>query len=513
MTGPGRRRSNMSLREAASVVFGLAAVLPTLLFVYLLSSANLLHRPDVQIGLLSAVTVSVLGFLVFRRMIGQIARLAEQAPRLSEPAAAGVGADVAPVPGLGQVTEISQVTGAFHQMLDDNARLLEEARESARQLQRVVDDLKATQEQLVRGETLRAMGQLASGMAHHLNNLFAVILGRAELLLASAEGATARRSLENIRRAAQDGADVARRVQRFSRLHPLSAPVAVDLRELAADVVELARRRWQDAAPLAGWRFVVVEEPGPIPLAVGEVAPLREALMNLLLNAVDAMPDGGQATIRTWVEGDRVRCAVTDTGVGMSDEVRGRALEPFFTTKGPKSTGLGLSVTYGAVQRYGGALELDSAPGRGTTVTISLPIAPPPSAAEGSPESAAAPGARLKILVIDDEAHVRAALSGLLEGQGHTVVTAADGQEGLGRLKAGESFDLVLTDLGMPGMNGWDIARSIQQSWPRLPVGVITAWSEQAMTPEERSRVDLVVTKPFDAEQLRETLSALRARV
>ncbi|PYO35754.1 MAG: hypothetical protein DMD86_05985, partial [Candidatus Rokuibacteriota bacterium] len=222
----------MSLREAASVVFGLAAVLPTLLFVYLLSSANLLHRPDVQIGLLSAVTVSVLGFLVFRRMIGQIARLAEQAPRLSEPAAAGVGADVAPVPGLGQVTEISQVTGAFHQMLDDNARLLEEARESARQLQRVVDDLKATQEQLVRGETLRAMGQLASGMAHHLNNLFAVILGRAELLLASAEGATARRSLENIRRAAQDGADVARRVQRFSRLHPLSAPVAVDLREL-----------------------------------------------------------------------------------------------------------------------------------------------------------------------------------------------------------------------------------------------------------------------------------------
>src|SRR5882724_1646604 len=185
MTGPGRRRSNMSLREAASVVFGLAAVLPTLLFVYLLSNANLLHRSDVQIGLFLAVTVSVLGFLVFRRMIGQIARLAElQAPRLTEPAAAGGDAKLAPVPGLGQVTEISQVTGAFHQMLGDNARLLEEARESARQLQRVVDDLKATQEQLVHGETLRAIGQLASGMAHHLNNLFAVILGRTQLLTA-----------------------------------------------------------------------------------------------------------------------------------------------------------------------------------------------------------------------------------------------------------------------------------------------------------------------------------------
>ena len=113
--------------------------------------------------------------------------------------------------------------------------------------------------------------------------------------------------------------------------------------------------------------------------------------------------------------------------------------------------------------------------------------------------------------MIDDEGNVRTALAGLLEGQGHTVVTAADGEEGLGRLKAGESFDLVLTDLGMPGMSGWDIARSIQQSWPRLPVGLITAWSEQTMTRDERSRVDLVVTKPFDAEQLRETLSAVRA--
>lgn len=547
----------MSLREAASVVFGLVAVLPILLFVYLLSHANLLQRTDVQIGLFSAVAVSVLGFVVFRRLLGQIARLADriQAPGLSEPAAA-----VAAVPGLGQVTEISQVTSAFYQMLGDlrgatqrledlvfklgtlneivelaaripriqdllgqvlqttmravrasigsimildrdrqtlrlaasrgmpdesaaavevqvgegvsgkvvqageavvvddiemdprfhgptaprygggsflcmpiragdrvigvinmvkrneasgarpqpftatdlqflnalltyigyavdNARLLEEAQEAARRLQTVVDDLKTTQEQLVRGETLRAIGQLASGMAHHLNNLFAVILGRAEMLLGSAEGAGARRSLEVIRRAAQDGADVARRVQRFSRLHPLSAPVAVDLNQLALNVVELTRPRWQDEAQLAGRRIEITVEPGAVPPAVGELAPLREALMNLLLNAMDAMPDGGRATIRTWAEGNRVRCAVIDTGAGMSDEVRRQALQPFFTTKGPKSTGLGLSVAYGAVQRYGGALEIDSAPGRGTTVTVSLPVAPP--AAETDPEGAA----------------------------------------------------------------------------------------------------------------------------
>jgi signal transduction histidine kinase len=563
------RRSNMRVREAASVVFALAAVLPILLSVYLLAHANLLERIDVQVGLLSALVVSFLGFLVFRRMVGQIARLADQfqARGSSESvAAAGEGGPrAAAVPGLGQVAEISQVTGTFYRMLEDlrgatqrledlvfklgtlneavelaaripriqdllglvlqttmravratlgaimildperqtlrtaasrgiqdelagdgevkvgegvagrvvqagepllvddaqrdprfhepdalrygngsficmpiragdriigvinlarrrdgsdappqpfgpidlqflnalmtyigyavdNARLLEEAQESARRLQMVVDDLKATQEELVRGETLRAIGQLAAGMAHHLNNLFAVILGRSELLLGNTERSSARRSLEIIRRAAEDGADVARRVQRFSRLHPSSAPAAVDLSQLAATVVELTEARRQEEAE-SGRRIEVTVEAGAVPPAVGETAPVREALINLLLNAIDAMPNGGRATVKTWLEGNRVRCAVTDTGIGMSDEVRRRALQPFFTTKGPKSTGLGLSVAYGAVQRYGGALEIVSAPERGTTVTISLPVAPARPSAESDPDGAVAPQA------------------------------------------------------------------------------------------------------------------------
>ena len=551
----------MSLREAASVVFGLAAVLPLLLFVYLLSRADLLTHADVQIGLLCAVVVSILGFVVFRRMVGQVARLADGL-RSPTPDPSATGA--AKVPGLGQVTEIGQVTGVFYQMLEDlrgatqrledlvfklgtlnetvelaaripriqdllgqvlqttmravratvgtimildpesvtlrlaasrgvppevapeaevkmgdgvagrvaktgepvqvddveadsrfrgptaalygngsficmpiragdriigvinmakrkeagdtraqpfsaidlqflnalmtyigyavdNARLLEEAQESARRLQTVVDDLKATQEELVRGETLRAMGQLASGMAHHLNNLFAVILGRTELLLGSANGSPARRSLEIIQRAAEDGADVARRVQRFSRLHPLSPPVAVDLNQLGVDVVEQMRSRPQEATSGAAVPIDVTIELGAIPLAIGELAPVREALLNVLVNAIEAMPDGGRATVRTWVDGGRVRCAIADTGVGMSDDVRRRALQPFFTTKGPKSTGLGLSVAYGAVQRYAGTLEIESEPGRGTTVTISLPVAIPGSAADAVPDHVAAP--------------------------------------------------------------------------------------------------------------------------
>jgi signal transduction histidine kinase len=550
-----RGRSTVSLRQAASVVFGLVAVVPILLLVYLLSQADLLRRGDVQVGLIFAVVVSGLGFVVFRRMVGQIGRLADelQSRVPGEPATMSGAVAVAAVPGIGQVAEIDQVTRAFYRMLEDlrgstqrledlvfklgtlnetvelaaripriqdllglvlqttmravratlgsimiydaerrtlrtavsrgipdgpataaevtlgaevasgvvqtgelvlvddigadarfhqadarryggsaficmpiragdriigvinmakrredadagplpfsgidlqflnalmtyigyavdNARLFEEAQESARRLQKVVDDLRATQEELVRGETLRAMGQLAGGMAHHLNNLFAVIVGRAELLMGAADSAGARRSLEIIRRTAQDGADVARRVQRFSRLHPLSEPVAVDVNQLVVAVVELLEARRQDEARSGRWIEVAVEA-GSVPPAVGEPAPIREALMNLLLNAIDAMPDGGRTTVKTWVEGHRVRCAVTDTGLGMSDEVRRRAIQPFFTTKGPKSTGLGLSVAYGAVQRYGGALEIESAPERGTTVTISLPVAPPRAAA------------------------------------------------------------------------------------------------------------------------------------
>ena len=274
----------------------------------------------------------------------------------------------------------------------DNARLLEEAQDSARQREAAVDDLRATQDQLVCGETLRAMGQVSSGMTHHLNNLFAVILGRTELLLASIESPATRRSLEIIQKAAQDGADVARRVQRFSRLQAVAQPVGVDLNQLAREVVDLARSRWRDEEG----RIEVTVEPGHIPPAIGEPATLREVLMTLLVNGIDAMAEGGQATIRTWAEGEHVHCAVIDTGAGMTAEVRRRALEPFFTTKGPKSTGLGLSVAYGAVQRYAGTLKIASAPGQGTTVTISLPIAATESASETAPGAGPVPTALLR---------------------------------------------------------------------------------------------------------------------
>jgi signal transduction histidine kinase len=257
-----------------------------------------------------------------------------------------------------------------------NARLLEEAQRSAGQLRETLDDLKATQEELVRGETLRAIGQLSSGMVHHLNNLFAVMLGRIELALPGVSDPAAQQSLEVVRRVAHEGAEVARRVERFTRLQPPAELVPVDLAELAREVTELGRVRLQNVADLR--RIEIALEGGATPPVRGEPLALREVLVNLVVNAVEAMPDGGRVSVRTWADQDAVHCAVSDTGVGMSEDTRRRVLEPFFTTKGPRSTGLGLSVAYGTIERHGGGLSIDTAEGKGTTVTVTLPLASVP---------------------------------------------------------------------------------------------------------------------------------------
>ena len=392
----------------------------------------------------------------------------------------------------------------------DNARLIEDVQQSARQHQSVVDDLRATQAQLVRGETLAAIGKLASGMAHHLNNLFAVILGRLETVLLTLSDPDARRYLEIVQRAAQDGAEVVRRVQRFSRVQPVSRASPVDLNQLAGEVLELTRPRWHDEAQLRQIRIDTELALGGIKPVAGELAPLREVLMNLVLNAIDAMPGGGQLTLRTWSDGQEVHCAVSDTGAGMSEEVRQRAFEPFYTTKGPKSTGLGLSVTYGIVQRHNGRIDIDTGPGRGTTMHIVLPAAPPATRPQPAVVAPAADAAQLRILVVDDEPEVRSTVADMLGTAGYTAFQAAGGREALAWLDGGQPVDLVLTDLGMPGMTGTDLARTVRSRWPHLRLGLMTGWDQtESPVGEASSVVDFMITKPFKLATL---LSAYTAR-
>jgi len=190
----------------------------------------------------------------------------------------------------------------------------------------------------------------------------------------------------------------------------------------------------------------------------------------------------------------------------MPEAVRRRALEPFFTTKGPQSLGLGLSAAYGTVRRHGGTLTLESAEGQGTTATFSLPVAPPVPAAPATPLAASPP---LRILVIDDDARVRGTLADLLSTRGHAVVQASSGQEGLAHLGDVDAVDLVITDLGMPDMTGWEVARTVRERWPGLPVGLITGWGDQHLQAAERKQVDFVISKPFEEARLHEALSSL----
>jgi signal transduction histidine kinase len=396
-----------------------------------------------------------------------------------------------------------------HELAIENARLYEEAQRRLRESEALLAELKAAQEHLVRGETLRALGELASGAAHHLNNLLAVIMGRVELLLLQVESGGFRRPLEIISQATRDGAEVVRRIQQFARMKPVSNPESLDLNDLAREVVEMTAVRWRDAARVEGIAIEVVCEVGQIPPISGHAASLREVITNLVLNAVDALPSGGRISVRTGADGDSVSLSVADNGIGMPEEIRRRAQEPFFTTKGLKSTGLGLSVNHSIVQRHGGEMTIASTEGRGTTVTIRLPIAIPP--ATEAPVAPAPVPASLRVLVIDDEVAVRETIAELLAIDGHTVTQAAGGPEGLAQLEAGPLPDVVLTDLGMPRMTGTEVALAVKRRWSQVQVGILTGWGlAERGTMEQQAAVDFVLGKPVSLRDLRETFGRIR---
>ena len=383
----------------------------------------------------------------------------------------------------------------------DNGHLYEQA-------QRALADLRAMQERLVQVETLRAAGELAGGAAHHLNNLLTVVVGRVQLLRRTATDERVARALEVVERAAKDGAEVVRRLQQFAGMRRSTLPRGVDLPAIVADVLEMTRGRWQDAARAAGVEIVMEAVLAPVPPIAGDAAALRELLTNLVLNAADALPAGGRITIATAVDADVVTLSVTDTGVGMPDDVRRRAHEPFFTTKGVKATGLGLSVAYGIARRHGGELAIESAPGRGTTVLVRLPAtaesagAPPPP-----PRERRGP---LRVLLVDDEEEVRRALAEMLASEGHTVATAPDGAEALRLIDSDPGVELVVTDLVMPAMTGWDLAVAVKARRPALPVGVITGWGDLPESPAGRhGSVDFVLPKPVTLQALHDAIARL----
>ena len=376
----------------------------------------------------------------------------------------------------------------------DNAQLVGD-------LRRTLEDLRSAQETLVRGATLRAVGELAAGAAHHLNNLMAVVLGRTQLLLMKNPGTVMATSLKSIERAAIDAADTVRRIQGFSGTAKEGgeAVARFDLNAVVQEAIEFTRSRWGNEAKVRGASIDVQAQPGPVPALSGRRLEIREVITNLLLNAVDALPEGGRIVVSTRTEAGRAVIAVSDSGTGMPPDVKRRAFEPFFTTKGVKRTGLGLAVAYGTVQRHGGQISIDSEPGAGTTVTFWLPA--PVEEAVAAARPAPARGQRFRsVLVIDDEADVRDLVSDVLASHGHHITGASGGREGLARFEAG-TYDIVLTDLGMPDLNGWEVARAIKSARSDTPVLLLTGWAD-AVDPSAAGLVDAILKKPFGLDEL-----------
>ncbi len=372
---------------------------------------------------------------------------------------------------------------------------------------RAFGELASAQDQLVRTEKLRALGEMASGVAHDFNNVLASILGRAQLLLERIQDVKLRRWLQVIERAAMDGGRTVRRLQDFTGIRRDQPAVAVELNQVVQQVLETTESTWRQDARRRGVEIDVLTDLAErLPNIAGDPAELREAFTNLVLNAVDAMPKGGQLTLRTSSQEGQVMVEVIDTGTGIPEPIRQKIFDPFFTTKGPKGTGLGLSMAYGILARHSGRITVESEEGRGTTFRLIFPPSDQVAEAAAEPAPASDSSVVLRCLVVDDEEEVAEVVADILTTAGHVAVVAGSGQAAVDLFSA-EPFDLVFTDLAMPGMTGWQVARAVKARTPEVGVVMMSGFGVEVEPAELRTNgVDLVLSKPL---QIKDVLRAM----
>ena len=380
-------------------------------------------------------------------------------------------------------------------------------------IMRDITEERQAAEQAMRSDKLRALGQLAWGVAHNFNNSLTAVLGYTQLVLNKITDPTIQRNLKTVEKAALDAAKMVQRIQNFARQGKDDAAAPADLNQIIRDALDLTRSRWRDDARAAGIVYDVIFRPEEGVVALCDQSAMREVFVSIIINAIEAMPSGGRLTITTSVEGGNLVTNFADTGLGMTGETRQRIFEPFYTTKGAKGQGMGLAVTYGIVERHGGEIEVTSEPGQGSTFTITLKRAPEPEAlpfyADGHPTVRSS-----SVLVVDDEAPIRVLLSDILRARGHKVMTAEDGLAGL-RAVEHMRFDMVITDLSMPGADGWSIIEETRRRSPGTKVVILTGYggfAELAVPGGDTSVVDALISKPFNIAEIDLTINRLLVR-
>ena len=462
----------------------------------------------VILSLVAILLAGVAATILAEKIAGPIRKLSARAISISK-------GDLHQEISLQTGDEIEGLAETFNKMTrelklnrDEQKKLIQQLSENNERLTEEIKAREQLEEELIKAERLRALGEMSSGVAHDFNNILGAILGRAQLLLERVKNADVRGGIEIIEKAALDGAETVRRIQEFTRLRVDSSSfVPLDINQVINDAIEFTRTHWQKESEAWGRPIDMQCDFGIVPKMMGDPSGLREVFTNLIINAVDAMPKGGVIRMATEAEGNFVVVRVQDSGIGMSMEVQKRTFDPFFTTKGTRGSGLGLSICYGIISRHRGEIVLDSKVGKGTSFVIRLPLDLSGTIPESmrDKEETVVPA---RILVIDDDAMMRSVLTDILIQSGCHVDEVGSGSEGI-ELFSHDEYDMVLTDLGLDDMSGWEVAQSIKEASSDTPVVLITGWGMQLSEEENRTRgVDFVVSKPFKLEELRSVINS-----
>ena len=403
-------------------------------------------------------------------------------------------------------------------------------------VQNAYNELRRTQQVVVQQERLRALGQMASGIAHDVNNAMSPIVAYSDLLLTTLPDLPekSREYLQAIKKSGEDVAHIVARMREFYRRRSDAEPLLpLNINEIIEEVIELTRPRWRDLSQREGISIQIRRElESPAPILLCDPTELREVLINLVFNAVDALPQGGaitfvtrtlqRAAVEAGKQGSELQVEVRDNGIGMDEKVRQRCLEPFFSTKAQRGgTGLGLSMVYGVMHRHDGTIDIESSPGRGTCARLTFPIREKPSSIKApwiaqDVASEVKQNRALRVLCIDDEPQIRQLLNDCLTNFNHDVTVASTGRRGTElfreAIERNQPYEAVITDLGMPEVDGHQVARTIKTESPNTPVIMMTGWGTMMKEDGETTQqVDAVVSKPPHLNELNELLLRITA--
>ena len=370
------------------------------------------------------------------------------------------------------------------------------------ELKHKYEEEKQMQEKYAEIEKLRALGLMTSGIAHDFNNMLAIITGNIDLIENEEDKDKILKKIQIIKKTAKGSAKTIKRLQKYVKTKDdMLLPRTINLNDLVKEAIEMSIPIWKDGPQEKGLNVEIVDKLTEDEVIIhGDDADLREAVINMIFNSVDAMPQGGKIHIATYTKDESIYLELSDSGIGMDEEAKSRIFDPFFTTKGVGNSGLGMSILYGTIKKHNGSIDIKTTPGKGTMFTIALPKGKEKTEKSGVESSHAISTEKVNILIIDDEPQLGAVISEMLSLQGHQTSVFDSGKGGIEAFKKG-GYEVLITDLGMPDVSGWEVIDTARQIAPGVISGIITGW-DISEAEAKRKGADFLINKPFDSNQI-----------